>query len=419
LLPDTEAGEAAGLSLSVAAAVEEPDLRRGADLVHEWGGMADTGHVSLSGFSDAGRMVSGGEQAIIIAVVNSDDGVRVGVYCRFPVALIPDLTPRTGPVAEYADSLPQAATAYADVMRRSGCLPDALVVAVGGCEFEGVAALAEFGRPVAQHVSAGEGVVTLREVTDKKQRERLDKLFIPGWLGTAKATMVLEGPFAHCAARARAGDTHVFACLIPVGTGMAGLQQRELLIEKLAGRLDGFSGGVVWVPEADDEDVSGIASGDEASVEGAGRYSRLPGVKNILRHYHDGTRRGMDYAREDWEEDQRIESAVADSCGMLVRGLDEYLVAVGAQTHNSMAIAQLYPASALVCNAIRRSLAAPGGAVSAFTRGAGHIALWPYHFGVDEATTRIMARRPAVGTRRALVGHDVPVRGGVVVMLGR
>lgn len=432
LLPDFEAGETAGLSLSVAAAIEEPDLRRGGDVTIAWGGLAEKGFLDLGSFRDAGRISEGAEPGVVVAVATGDAGVRVGVYCRFPVGLISDLAAGAA-ASEFAQSVPHAAGEYAGLAKRSGCLPDPLVVAMGGLAADAVAALAELGSPLAQYAVPGEGVVTLRAVTDRKQRERIDKLLVPGWLGTAKPTMILDGPIAHCAARAAAGDSHVFACVVPVGPGLASLQQRELVIERLAGRLHGLS-GEVGAGGAGDGLAEGLSAGlsDEPSdekTEGRGDAvgmpsadrliaRRIPEITNILRHFHDGTPRGMEYARVDWEEDQRIESVVADSCAMVISGLDEYLVAVGGKSPHPLAVMGLYRAGALLPVSMRRSVSAPGGAAACIAQGVGQVGIWPHWLPDDEATMRVMARRPAMGVRRALVGLDLPLRGATVVMLG-
>src|SRR5690606_10724608 len=119
---------------------------------------------------------------------------------------------------------------------------------------------------------------------------------------------------AHAAERARAGDAHIFACLVPIGPDLVSLRQQELVVERLVSPLASMiTGDPIEVSIAESAAFNPRGTEDESArmspTPGSGETDRAPmtrlaEVKRVLR-YHFSCPDSREDVFQDWVEDQR------------------------------------------------------------------------------------------------------------------
>ncbi len=406
ILPEPDSAGPHGLGLSVHAAVTEPDLIRGSDRSDDWAGLRQNRGISLGKLREANLLHEPEAPAIVIGVPETGGLGSLAIWCRYPIKWLREVADQ-GP--ELPSFPPEAEEAYLELIRRSNALLDPITVALPDLKPDHLPPLRELGKPVCRYLIPGRGAITLRAVTTEHEIRAVSRALDPGFFGPRPNGMILDGPWTMARAAHNAGESHVFACIVPVGNGAASLVQQELLIE-VVNQLP--APPVAWKSE---ESPNLPATDSEPEK----RLVKLehPDVVQVIRHWYSSDA-SRDHSRAAWEEDQAIESVVADTCAMMVRGADLFLLAVGRRTRDTLAIPSLYQSDAIATGTFRRSLAPFGSAISAYSRGLGHAACWPQMLDPAESTQRILRRRPPLATRRALIATGFPLPSLAVVHRG-
>ncbi|NUQ34508.1 MAG: hypothetical protein HUU29_06170 [Planctomycetaceae bacterium] len=365
------------IPLSLAASFEEPDLSASGAQGYAGEFLKTDDPLTLAALRKAECLREG--EGVLVARHKQGDRASYGLYCRYPLKAVKELH-------EGAAGFPYTSQ-YRDLLMANKAYLDPLLLAIPEMKPEVTKALDKAGEEIATYHLGDEMELRISALTGAKEVRSLAKHFEPGLFGTRPSPMVLDGPVALAQEMIKRGEEYIFACLVPVGGGLASLDTREMLVE---------------------------ATGDK---ERSGDANVLPeGVRLRGYRFIDDIERA--YVSVDWEEDLRIESQTADCCALLRRDRKELELVVGEPTRMPRGVAQLY-IGGMFGGGKRTMLANGARAAKAFTGGEGAVAVWTPKYGKQDLTHALLARRPAIAARRAMVGLEPALPFGMVASLAK
>ena len=371
--------ESPALHLSLAASFEEPDLKHTAKDGYARQLIDPDNASSLDFFKEEKCLHTDEKAGVVIAKVSSQGQSSVALYCKYPLKLITELSEDDSPSSE-------GLAYYQELSSLNKSTLDPLLLAMPDVKSSAIRALENAGEEVARYELPSGKKVTLSTVTDNKEIRSLLKPFEPGFFSGKSNPFVLDGPIMDARERLKKGEEFIFACLVPVGEGVAELETRELIVE------------------AKDESTSAD--------------NNLQITEDLdIRAYPFIDDEERTYVSKDWEEDLRLESEIADCAALLRRDKSELAIVIGESSESSHGIEALYHTSAIAADTTRVIVAGESHASKEFTSGRGIAAFWTPRYGRKNLTQAILERRPSLAVRRAMVGLALPIPFGLVAEL--
>lgn len=346
-------------------------------------------------FARDGLLTEPKGNGFLVATMRRAAEQSVAIFGKFPVRQISELKPDSDAPAT------QPPSDYVQLLQRNHCTLEPLVIAQGGVRADLLKDVLTTGDELSRFDTL-EGVeLELRWISSEMHCRQIAKAFEPGVLSARPDPMILDGPIQLARWQAEQGHEHVFACVVPVGPGFGTLQLNELLLHA----------------EGDGNPFDASPTNGKKLSPFFHAESQLPlpeGIKHQRYFYSDASSR--EYARQDWSEDVRIESRVADCSAISLRGYDELGLVIAERSSDPLAVSMLYAPHSLIPGGRREVLAASERAARVFQEGRGDAAVWtPLHAEVDW-TTRLLRRRPPLEVRRAMISLSLPAPQGCVVM---
>ncbi len=422
----------APLYLSLASAFEEPDLEY---LPSESGNkeiqtnnnipspIECFTNLDLEQLRKSKELKESESAAFVLATFKRGKRQDYALYCRYPLERLPDLA--LFDLDQREDQDPdldhENQEAYKTFLAKHQKLfLDPLVLAVSGLKSDAFQKFQEHGELIYESFHLADVEIELRAILDEKSQRALIKLFQGGLLSPAPEVILMDGPFKLTWERYKAGQSHAFACLIPVGESYTQLCIHELLFEAQEKALEKNQ-------EKQDQEPLEQAKTSENTIKKAILEAKkasspssdlsiamldIPEHLKVQRYYYSspGSREA---AAEDWEEDLRLEAAVRETCALLLRDNKEFDLLVHREA-KSGGLDKLFLGSFLPFPAKRLLLEQGRRASKEFLAGRGLVALWVPRKSQEHMVQDIVKRRPLLSARRAMLKLEIPLPLGLL-----